>query len=49
MFVPKHLDSQINQWISHYLFQLIGHVIEDLIQRGTLRKPDGTRPLTNGV
>lgn len=48
-FVPARLDSQINQWVSGYLFQIIGHVIDELICRGTLRKPDSEKPLTDGV
>lgn len=48
-FVPAHLEDQINQWVSIYLFQIIGYVIDDLIRRGALRKPDRTKPLTDGV
>lgn len=48
-FVPTRLDSQINQWVSGYLFQIVGFVIEELIYRGTLRKPDIEKPLTDGV
>ena len=48
-FVPKHLDDQINQWVSGYLFQIIGYVIDELIRRGTLRKPDMDKPLIDGV
>ncbi len=48
-FVPKHLDDQINQWVSGYLFQIIGYVIEELIRRGTLRKPDMDKPLIDGI
>lgn len=47
--VPKHLDDQINQWVSGYLFQIIGYVIDELIRRGTLRKPDMDKTLIDGV
>lgn len=47
--VPKHLHDQINQWVSGYLHQIIGYVTDELIRRGILRKPDGEKPLTNGV
>ncbi len=48
-FVPARLDNQINQWVSGYLFQIVGYVVDELIRRGTLRKPDMDRPLTDGV
>ncbi len=48
-FVPKHLHDQINQWVSGYLHQIIGYVTDELIRRGILRKPDGEKPLTDGV
>lgn len=48
-FVPARLDSQINQWVSGYLFQIIGHVTDELIHRGTLRKHNPDKPLTDGV
>ncbi len=48
-FVPVRLDNQINQWVSGYLFQIVGYVVDELIRRGTLRKPDMDRPLTDGV
>ena len=48
-FVPVHLHSQINQWVSCYSNQLAGHVAAELISRGVLRKPDADRPLTDGV
>lgn len=48
-FVPARLEEQINQWVSIYLFQMIGYVIDELIDRGTLRKPVPGRPLTDGV
>jgi hypothetical protein len=48
-FVPKRLDSQINQWVSCYTGNIIGFVAEELIKRGVLEKPDGEKPLTNGV
>ncbi len=48
-FVPKRLESQINQWISFYAGQLIGLVIEELIERGILEKPDAEKSLVNGI
>ena len=48
-FVPKHLNDQINQWVSGYLHQIIGYVTDELIRRGILRKPDNEKPLTDGV
>jgi len=48
-FVPARLDDQINQWVSVYLFQIVGYVVDELIRRGTLRKPDKDRPLIDGV
>lgn len=48
-FVPTRLNDQINQWVSVYLFQIIGYVTDELIRRGTLRKPDLDQPLTDGV
>ena len=48
-FVPKHLHSQINQWVNYYLYQIIGYVTDELIRRGVLCKPDGEKPLTSGV
>lgn len=48
-FVPKHLHSQINQWMNYYLYQIIGYVTDELISRGVLCKPDCKKPLTSGV
>ncbi len=48
-FVPKRLESQINQWVSGYLFSIVGHVTDELIDRGVLKKPSPDRPLTDGV
>lgn len=48
-FVPKRLDSQINQWVSCYANQLVGYLTEELIRRGALEKPTPDKPLTNGV
>ena len=39
-FVPKHLHSQINQWMNYYLYQIVGYVTDELIRRGVLCKPD---------
>ena len=49
VFVPKRLDSQINQWVSCYVHNIIGFIAEELINRGVLEKPDNEKPLTNGV
>lgn len=38
-FVPTRLHGQINQWLSVYCGELVGHVIEELICRGRLEKP----------
>ena len=48
-FVPKRLDSQINQWVTVYACETIGHVTKELIKCGVLEKPDAEKPLTNGV
>ena len=48
-FVPKHLHSQINQWMNYYLYQIVGYVTDELIRRGVLCKPDCKKPLTSGV
>ncbi len=48
-FVPKRLDEQINQWVSGYLHQIVGYVVDELIRRGTLRKPELDKPLTDGI
>lgn len=49
VFVPARLNDQINQWVSEYLLQIVGYVVDELIRRGTLRKPDLNKPLTDGV
>lgn len=48
-FVPKRLDSQINQWVSNYASQIVGLVTEELIRRGTLEPTKADMPMTNGV
>jgi hypothetical protein len=48
-FVPKRLDSQINQWVSVYSHSLISFITEALIERGALEKPNADKPLVNGV
>lgn len=48
-FVPKRLESQINQWVSLYLFQIVGYVTDELIRRGVLKKPLLNKPFTDGV
>ena len=50
VFVPKRLDSQINQWVSCYVHNIIGLVTEELINRGILETPGSDeKPLVNGV
>ena len=48
-FVPKHLDSQINQWVSCFSGEIISYVVEELIRRGKLEKPDPEKPFVDGV
>ena len=48
-FVPKHLNDQINQWLSCYLNQIVGYVTDELIRRGALKKPDPEFPLTDCI
>lgn len=47
-FVPKRLESQINQWVSCFVHALVGYVTDELIERGVLETP-AEKPLTNGV
>ncbi len=48
-FVPRRLESQINQYVSCLTTEVIGYVAEELINRGVLEMPDPDRPMTNGV
>lgn len=48
-FVPRHLHSQINQWVTSFSAEIISYVAEKLIQRGKLAKPDPDRPFADGV
>ncbi|MCL1958578.1 MAG: hypothetical protein FWF68_03150, partial [Spirochaetes bacterium] len=48
-FVPKRLDSQINQWVTIYVSKIIAFVEEELIKRGVLEKPDNEKLFTNGI
>ena len=48
-FVPKRLESQINQWVSIYLFQIVGYVVDELIHQSVLKGPSPDRPFTDGV
>lgn len=55
-FVPKRLHAQINQWIACYAGEIIGLVMEELVQRGVLEppeteqtEPDVGKPLVNGI
>jgi len=48
-FAPKRLDSQVNQWVSCYMHNIVGFVAEELIRRGALEQPDDERPMPNGV
>lgn len=51
--VPKRLESQIDQRIScdmnDHLNYITGYVMEKLISRGVLHKPDSENPVTDGV
>jgi len=46
---PKRLDSQINNFVSGYVQNIIGFIAEELINRNVLNKPDNEKPLTDGV
>lgn len=48
-FVPKRLHGQINQWVNCYCNRIVAYVTDGLIARGVLRRPDGEKPLTDGV
>ena len=48
-FVPKHLNDQINQWVSCYANGIIAYITEELISQGILEKPDEEKVLVNGV
>jgi RNA polymerase sigma factor (sigma-70 family) len=48
-FVPKRLDSQINQWVSCYVGQIALYVMEELINRNVLETLDQEKPSANGV
>ena len=48
-FVPKRLDSQINQWVTIYVSKIIAFVEEELINRGVLEKPDKEKLFISGV
>lgn len=48
-FVPRHLHDQINQWVTCFSHEIVSHVVEELIQRGRLAKPDPDRALVDGV
>lgn len=48
-FVPARLESQINQWVSCYVHNIIGIVAEELIRRSVLRQPNEDIPLIDGV
>ncbi|WP_058300483.1 hypothetical protein [Gorillibacterium timonense] len=48
-FVPKRLDSQINQWVSCFVHNVAGYVTEELIHRNVLEKPSLDQSSTNGV
>lgn len=48
-FVPARLEDQINQWVSIYVFEIVGYVTDELIRRGVLKKPDQDKPLADGV
>ena len=50
-FTPVRLESQINQWVSYYLFRLVGQVIDECVSRGVLCKPtvDGVFCVRGGI
>jgi hypothetical protein len=48
-FVPKRLDSQINQWISCYASYISLYVMEELIKRNVLETLDQDKPSAYGV
>lgn len=48
-FVPKRLDNQINQWVSCFTHTITGYVMEELIERNVLERPNAEKPLTSGV
>lgn len=48
-FVPKRLDSQINQWVTGFTGEIIGYVLEELFARGVLERPEEDKPFVNGV
>ncbi|MDF2685377.1 MAG: polymerase sigma factor, sigma-70 family [Clostridia bacterium] len=49
VFVPKRLDSQINQYVSSCTHSIVGFVTEELIARGVLEKPEDEKPMVNGI
>lgn len=48
-FVPRHLHAQINQWVTLFSAEIASHVVEELIRRERLTKPDPEKILVNGV
>ena len=48
-FVPSRLESQINQWVAGYTERYVGMAAEELLRRGTLRRPEPGKPLTDGI
>lgn len=48
-FVPGHLHSQINQWVTLFSAQIVSYIIEELIRRGRLAKPDPEKVFVDGV
>lgn len=48
-FVPKRLSDQIDQWCACYCNMIDGYVTDELIARDILRRPDGEKPLTDGI
>lgn len=48
-FVPGHLHSQINQWVTCFSYRIVSYVLEELMRRGWLAEPDRMRPFTEGL
>ena len=40
MFTPKHLESQINQWVSCFLSSITSYIVEELTNRDVLAQVD---------
>ncbi len=47
--VPARLEEQINARMYTYLFGMAVNVVEELVRRGVMEKPDEDKPLVDGV